>query len=313
MIDVERVKQEASGKWEGIFQQLGIDVPENKKHGACPMCRAGKDRFRLFPDSMDGGWFCNQCDPQAGDGIALVQKVFGIGFIEAVKKVSEILGVVEMDFRPNTPKKDPSIYLNKVWNDSEPLTGDDPVSLYLKSRGITAIPENVRFCEKCYESDTKLLYPAMIAAIHNKKGVKIGIHRTYLEGTDKADIESPKKIMTPTESLDGSAIRLTSVYEIMGIAEGIETALSCTQLYDIPTWSCMTAGLMEKWTPPEGCKKVVIYADSDRSFAGQKAAYVLATKLYNKGLSVDIRMPPDKGQDFNDILIATLRPGAQDD
>ena len=219
-----------------------------------------------------------------------------------------------MDFKPNTPKKNPSIALNKVWNDSKPLTGNDPVSLYLKSRGITAIPENVRFCEKCYESDTKLLYPAMIAAIHNKKGVKIGIHRTYLEGYKKADIESPKKIMPPVEPLNGSAIRLSYPKDdCLRIAEGIESALSVSTMFGTAVWAVMSTSLMEAFEPPEHYKRIVIYADNDYSYAGQKAAYVLATKLYNKGLKVDIRMPPDTGQDFNDILMALPSGGAQGD
>ena len=239
-------------------------------------------------------------------------KCLGITFIEAVERISHLIGIIEVDFKPNKPKKDPSIYLNKIWKDSKPLTGDDPVSLYLKSRGIAAIPENIRFCEKCYESDTRLLYPAMIAAIHNKKGVKIGIHRTYLEGIGKAKIESPKKIMPPVEPLNGSAIRLSYPKDdCLRIAEGIESALSVSTMFGAAVWAVMSTSLMEAFEPPEHYKRIVIYADNDASFAGQKAAYVLATKLYNKGLSVDIRMPPDKGQDFNDILIALT--GAQDD
>ena len=309
MLDIERIKSESKGRWLSIFDSLGIEVRYDYKHSACPICKAGKDRFRLFPDSMDGGWYCNQCEPHAGDGFSLVGKVFGIGFLEAVKKVSDILGVVEMEFRPNTPKKNPSIALNKVWNDSKPLTGKDPVSLYLKSRGIAVMPENVRYCEKCYESDTKKNYVAMIAAIHNKKGVKIGIHRTYLDGSRKADIESPKKIMPPVEPLSGSAIRLSYPKDdVLGLAEGVETALSCTQLFGVATWACMSTSLMESFDPPEQYKKIVIYADADYNYAGQKSAYILANKLYNKGLQVQVQTPPDF-EDFNDVLIRLAHQG----
>jgi putative DNA primase/helicase len=88
----------------------------------------------------------------------------------------------------------------------------------------------------------------------------------------------------------------------MGIAEGIETALSCTKLFDIPTWACMSAGLMEKWLPPEDCKNIAIFADNDYNFTGLKSAYILANKLYLKGFKVQVQIPPEFG-DFNDVLM----------
>ncbi|KKS35458.1 MAG: hypothetical protein UU99_C0011G0001 [Parcubacteria group bacterium GW2011_GWE2_42_14] len=80
MIDVEQIKREATGKWLGIFESLAIDVPlpAGKRHSACPICRAGKDRFRLFEDSAEkGGWWCNQCSPNTGDGWSLIQLTLG--------------------------------------------------------------------------------------------------------------------------------------------------------------------------------------------------------------------------------------------
>jgi putative DNA primase/helicase len=298
MIDVERVKQEASGRWFGILDNLGIDVRHDNKHGPCPLCPGGKDRFRM---DIDGSrYYCNQCGH--GDTIALIQKYMGITFIEAVEKISHLIGIIEMDFKPNKPKKDPSIYLNKIWKSSFELSRDDPVLKYLQSRGITFMPDDVRYCPSCWESDTKQNLHAMVARITNKGGKPIGLHVAYLKDGRKADIPSPKKMLPATESLEGSAIRLSPICESMGIAEGIETALSCTKLFDIPTWACMSAGLMEKWFPPEGCKNVVIFADNDYNFTGLKSAYILANKLYLKGFKVQVQIPPKVG-DWNDVLM----------
>jgi putative DNA primase/helicase len=304
MIDIDRVKTESRGRWLGIFSNLGIDVPENKKHGACPICGPGRNshRFRVSDKDGVGMWICTQCG--AGDGIALIQKCLGITFIEAIKKISDILGFVEVDFKQNKPKQDPSIFLNKVWNNSAQLTGKDPVSLYLQTRGITIRPKNVRFCEKCYESATKKNLVAMVAAIHNKKGVKIGIHRTYLEGNGKSDIESPKKLMPPVEPLNGSAIRLSYPGDdCLGVSEGIESALSASQLFNIAVWACMSSSLLEAWEPPENIKKIIILGDNDFSFGGEKSAYTLAYKLYKKGYLVEVKIPNIVGQDFNDVLL----------
>lgn len=303
-MNIEKIKSGSRGRWPGIFDSLGIEVRHDFKHGACPICQTGKDRFRLFPDSIDGNWYCNQCETHSGDGFSLVQRVLGLSFVEAVKKVSDILGFVEVDFKQNKPKQDPSIFLNKVWNNSAQLTGKDPVSLYLQVRGITIRPKNVRFCEKCYESATKKNLVAMVAAIHNKKGVKIGIHRTYLEGNGKSDIESPKKLMPPVEPLNGSAIRLSYPGDdCLGVSEGIESALSASQLFNIAVWACMSSSLLEAWEPPENIKKIIILGDNDFSFGGEKSAYTLAYKLYKKGYLVEVKIPNIVGQDFNDVLL----------
>jgi len=227
-------------------------------------------------------------------------KVLGCTFPEAARKVSDVLGIVEADFKTNKPKKDPSIALNKTWSGSKPISVD-AVTNYLWSRGIGVVPENIRICPACYEPDTKKEYIAMVARIQNLKGSPIGIHRTYLEGSKKANIEHPKKLMTATEELKGSAIRLFPTLETLGIAEGIETALSCTQLFSIPTWATISTALMESFEPPEQIRSIIIYGDNDYNYAGQKSAYKLANRLYNKGLKVQVQIPPEFG-DFNDVL-----------
>jgi putative DNA primase/helicase len=210
-----------------------------------------------------------------------------------------------MDFKPNKPKKDPSIYLNKVWNASMTLTGTDPVCKYLRSRGIRFIPDNVRYCPECYESDTKQNYQAMVARVMNAEGKPVSLHVTYLKDGKKADIKSPKKIMTPTEPLNVVAIQLHDsryIGETLGVAEGLETALSASKLFGMPVWSCMSAGLMEKWLPLKGVEYVTVYSDNDYNYAGQKSAYKLANILYNKGFKVQVQIPPEFG-DFNDVLM----------
>ncbi|MDV3452327.1 primase-helicase zinc-binding domain-containing protein [Klebsiella pneumoniae] len=62
----------------------------NKKPpSACPVC-GGADRFRFDDKEGRGTWFCNQCG--AGDGLKLVEKVFGISASEAAGKVNAVTG-----------------------------------------------------------------------------------------------------------------------------------------------------------------------------------------------------------------------------
>ncbi|MFA5323998.1 MAG: primase-helicase zinc-binding domain-containing protein [Smithella sp.] len=301
-MEIESIKQQAQGRWLGIFEQFGID-PGNGKHGPCPFC-GGKDRYRYTDKNGGGEYFCNQCG--YGDGFDLIQKVTGIEFKDVLNKVSEMIGVVKMDKPKQTNNIDAKKMLNDLWKASKPLTGSDPVSKYLHSRKIVLTPENIRYCQKCYEKDTNKEYPAMIARIQNAEGKPISLHRTYLSDNGKADVPSPKKTMTPTEPIAGGAIRLFMPgglfdAETLGVAEGIESAMSAAQIYSIATWSVISTSIMEKWIPPKEFKKIIIFADNDKSCAGGKAAYTLAAELYRKDYLVEVMMPPPG--DFNDQLM----------
>ncbi|WP_429839626.1 primase-helicase zinc-binding domain-containing protein [Edwardsiella anguillarum] len=83
----ETVKQ-ACGHWPRILPALGVTVIKNH-HQACPVC-GGSDRFRFDDKEERGTWFCNQC--RAGDGLKLVEKVFGVTPSEVAQKVNSVTG-----------------------------------------------------------------------------------------------------------------------------------------------------------------------------------------------------------------------------
>jgi len=93
VLDAATVRRAAQGRWQSILPSLSIDVPNNpRKHAPCPTC-GGKDRFRFDDRDGNGGWYCNQCDPHAGDGFALVMKAQRLPFREALSIVAGILGL----------------------------------------------------------------------------------------------------------------------------------------------------------------------------------------------------------------------------
>lgn len=83
----ETVKQ-ARGHWPHILPALGVKVIKNR-HQACPVC-GGSDSFSFDDKEGRGRWFCNQCG--AGDGLKLVEKVFGVTPSEAAGKVNAVTG-----------------------------------------------------------------------------------------------------------------------------------------------------------------------------------------------------------------------------
>jgi putative DNA primase/helicase len=116
---------------------------------------------------------------------------------------------------------------------------------------------------------------------------------------------SPRKMMPGTVP-EGACVRLCDGHpgSVLGIAEGIETALAASRLFEIPVWSAISSSLLAKWQPPDGVEEVVIFADNDPKFGGQAAAYHLAYRLA-RTLQVSVKMPPREGMDFADVLFET--------
>lgn len=91
---VSDVVAAACGHWRDLLPAIGIDVPHRGKHGPCPVC-GGADRFRLDDKAGRGTWFCNQCDPQSGDGLDLVCRVTGKGVKDAAALIAPLVGVAD--------------------------------------------------------------------------------------------------------------------------------------------------------------------------------------------------------------------------
>ena len=161
-------------------------------------------------------------------------------------------------------------------------------------------PSSLRYCEQCPGHGEKL--PAMVAMVSGPDGKAVNIHRTYLTRDGlKADVDVTRKMM-PGRVPPGSAVRFSGPAEVMGIAEGIETALSAGALFGLPVWSALNTSTLEAWEPPMEAREIVIFGDRDAKFGGQKSAYALAYRLAGKW-SVSVRMPGGIG-DWNDVLMA---------
>ncbi|MCU7837067.1 MAG: toprim domain-containing protein [gamma proteobacterium symbiont of Taylorina sp.] len=133
------------------------------------------------------------------------------------------------------------------------------------------------------------------------------IHKIHItEDGHKFDPDS-KRIMSPINTISGSAVKFDFPTNILHLAEGIETSLAVWLAVQQPVWSCLSSGNLEKVIIPESVEVVKIWADKDRSGAGEKSANILAQRLINKGHEVHILLPkqpiPDnqKSIDWCDI------------
>ncbi|MGL6352500.1 toprim domain-containing protein [Aeromonas veronii] len=95
---VSDVVAAASGHWPDLLAAVGIDIPRRGKHGPCPACCDGKDRFRLDDKEGRGTFICNQCG--AGDGLDLVCKVMGKTPKEAAELIAPLVGLSDGGLDP---------------------------------------------------------------------------------------------------------------------------------------------------------------------------------------------------------------------
>ena len=155
------------------------------------------------------------------------------------------------------------------------------------------------FNEDLSDFETKRGWPGVVARVRDANGEPTGgIHRTYLldDGSSKA---SPgKKMLGPVA---GGSVRLFPLGSDgeLGIAEGVETALSAQAIFSVPTWAALSAEGVRHWQWPKGIKRVTIFADA--GIAGVQAAAALSERLSAAGIPSTI-VPPLHGDDFNDDL-----------
>lgn len=202
-----------------------------------------------------------------------------------------------------------------TWAEALPITAGCPVDIYLHRRGIRLkqYPEVLRYAPALdyYNEDGKLTgtYPAMLARFDSPGGELATVHKTHLttDGT-KAPVPKPKKLMAcPVDGCtNGGAIRLFPAGELMGVSEGIETALAIHQLTGgaVPVWATWSAGGMKKLILPATVRECWIFADNDshKKGTGEKAARTLADRLVSEGRRVKVLMPTQAGKDFADIV-----------
>ncbi len=300
----ERIQDRAIGRWRTLLPAIGIHEQFlSKKHGPCPMC-GGSDRFRWDDKAGSGSFYCNQCG--AGKGIELVMKFKGMSFIEAKRLIEEHLPSAVLE----VPKAKRTVNIDKlesVWRSAQNLTGNDPASWYLARRGLSfeTQPASLRWLPKFtywHDDKTKTDHPAMLALFVGPDRAKHTIQYTYLDTNGrKAEVPKPRKL-APAQIPHGGAVRLAPSAETMGIAEGVETALAATKLFDIPVWSALSAGGLIKWQPPQTARHVIVFGDNDKNATGQAAAWSLAHRLIAEGLHAEVRIPDDAGTDWNDVL-----------
>jgi putative DNA primase/helicase len=296
--------ERARGRWHGILPAIGISEKFLKrKNGPCPMC-GGKDRWRFTDIGGKGTWYCNNC--HGGNGIALVMKFTGLPFQEAAVRIERVIGEAPSNqLAPERSEQQKRDALNALWRSSRPVCTEDPVDRWLSGRGVrmSTYPMCLRFGPRIrYSGPPPSYHPAMLAMVTDAAGKPATIHKTYINIAGiKAPVEKARMFCAGSVPA-GGAVRLAPPAPVLGIAEGIETALAAAQLFGIPAWAALNAGGVERFVPPTETKHLIIFGDNDQNGVGQRAAYGLAARLSGR-VQVEVKIPETPDTDFNDVLL----------
>jgi len=201
-----------------------------------------------------------------------------------------------------TPVRDdgPDRNARRVWVVSAPLQGS-LAERYLSGRAIHQFSPELRFDNQTPlgPRDRVRFLPAMIAAVRTDLGV-IAIHRSFLDphGNGLAAFDQPRRALG---SLGTGAVRLAPPRNgVLGLAEGIETALSAMQLFDVPCWATLGNERFGLVTIPEGVQELLLFLDHD---AGGDLAESRAREAYFQDhRRLVSHRPETRGFDWNDVL-----------
>lgn len=332
--DLEALRDQARGQWPRIVSRLAPEVYDayqkgHRAHINCPMpSHGGDDDFRVFKDFEETGGAICTCG-NFTDGFQVVRLRNNWSFPVVLKEVHEVLnGISSTNVVPFIPreKKEPEVDITKVKEAlkraigaSFPASSPEGSKLwtYFLNRGIwpsESIMDDLRYAPSMpYYYKKKFVgnYPCQLGIMRNHDGRAISIHRTYLSAdcSGKADVIKPRKLMIASKPFDGAAIRLGAPTEVLGVAEGLETAYAVSQATGTTCWSCISATILGNFVPPVGVKRLVIWADKDRSGAGELYANKLKDRMLEIGIPTIIMLPdmeiPEgkKSIDWLDVVV----------
>lgn len=201
------------------------------------------------------------------------------------------------------PKRDMGALALRIWQASKPVAGT-LAEEYLRARGLSPpFPRALRFNPATVlgSGADKRSMPAMIAAVDNDLGL-VAIQRTFLDPDDvlRKPISKPKVALG---LLGTAAIRLAPASDELGLAEGIEDALSAMQWFGTPTWALGGVERLAFVAIPEKVRRVIVYGDRGR--AAERLLEKARDHLSSNGRELICRVP-EHHEDWNDAWRAHL-------
>ena len=188
----------------------------------------------------------------------------------------------------------------QIWRSARRLAGSR-AEAYLAARGIRTGSVALR-----YHPHTPIgrghavrFRPALIAAVRQGDAV-VAVQRLFLDRGRPAlaaDMVQPKRLLGRPGS---GAVILATAGNRLGLAEGVETALSAAALLDMPVWAALGSERLSCVDIPASVRRLVLLPDNDR--AGRLAARRAREAHLRDDLEIETLWPWAGLNDWNDVL-----------
>jgi putative DNA primase/helicase len=183
----------------------------------------------------------------------------------------------------------------QIWETARSIEGT-PVAHYFAARGLETHSPELRFHSRAPHGPQPLTRyrPAMIAAVRDDCGL-VGIHRTFLD----LRLQGRAGGRSGLGRFGRGAVRFGGCASRVGLAEGIETALSATALFNVPCWAALGAERFAVVSLPSEIAELHLFLDHD---SGGKRAELLAREAFAEVPRIETHYPERRGDDWNDVL-----------
>ena len=186
----------------------------------------------------------------------------------------------------------------RIWGGAHDVPGT-PAARYLASRALFKPSLELRYHPRTPQGPKPftLFRPALVAAVRDSSGL-VAVHRTFLDlrGRDVAAQPLSRAGLGP---FGCGAVRLGGVASRLGLAEGIETALSASALFGMPCWATLGTERFALVELPDMVTELHLFLDND---AGGRRAEKLARDAHCEIPSIEAHYPSRLGDDWNDVL-----------
>jgi hypothetical protein len=275
-------------------------------------------RLSMTVDTEQGLWHCHGCGI-GGDVLELHRRRLGLSFIDAARD----LGALANDERPAAARQKPvqptivdrttedadaarkRARAADLWRQARSIEPDTPAGQYLAGRSCVLPP---READLRWLPDLQLFGfagPAMVGRISDvlDAGRGLGLHLTWLARDGQRWRRAERRYLGRKA---GGCVRLwpdEAVTHGLAIAEGVESTLAAAHLFT-PAWSTLDAGNLAAFPVLAGVEALTVFADRDKSGAGQRAALECAERWLEGGCEVVTILPDAEGQDVADEVEA---------
>lgn len=187
-----------------------------------------------------------------------------------------------------------------LWDEAVPIDGT-PAERYLHARAITARSDALRYHARTPlgRGARAIRRPALLARIDDEDGLR-AVQRTFLDASlarRARDLGNPRRLLGQPGR---GAVRLFQATHVLGLAEGVETAMSAAKLLRIPVWAVLGNERFPHIALPERVTRLILLPDNDR--AGRRSAATALSALAAPNRQIETIFAWRGLNDWNDVL-----------